>query len=121
MAVVPYYDKTKVKVNLRITGTGDDTKLDHWGEEAENEIDDLLYTKALKARRITSLPVLPFASGSVPESVQGAADHYVESRYYEYVKNLELAKQHREQFEKKLDHYIIKLTQQQEVYWRIAR
>ena len=121
MAVVPYYDQSKVKVNLRITGAGDDTKLDHWGEEAENEIDDLLTTKALKARRITSLPVLPFASGSVPESVQGAADHYVEARYFEYVRNLEMATHHREQMDIKLNNYITKLSQEQEIYWRIAR
>ena len=49
MAVVPYYDQTKVKLDLRITDTALDTQLDHWGEEAENEIDDLLTTKALKA------------------------------------------------------------------------
>ena len=121
MAVVPYYDQTKVKVNLRITGTGDDTKLDHWAEEAENEIDDLLTIKALKARRITALPVLPFASGSVPESVQGAADHYVMSKYYEYVRNLEMSVHHHGEFLKKLDNYISRLAQEQEIYWRVAR
>ena len=121
MAVVPYYDQTKVKADLRITTSGNDTQLDHWGEEAENELDDFLYTTAKKDRRILSLPVLPFASGSVPESVQGAADHYVEARYFEYVRNLEMATHHREQMDIKLNNYITKLSQEQEIYWRIAR
>ncbi len=121
MAVVPYYDQTKVKADLRITDTGNDTQLDHWGEEAENEIDDLLFDKASKAHRIAALPILPFASGSVPESVQGAADHYVMSKYYEFVRNLEWSIEHRKQMDLKLEHYIDRLAIDTVVYWRIAR
>jgi len=91
MAVVPYYDQTKVKADLRVTDTANDTQLDHWGEEAENQIDDLLYSTASKMRRLASLPTLPFASGSVPESIHfmhavlpmkrqdQRADHIIES------------------------------------------
>jgi len=117
---VPYYDLTKVKLNLSITGTGKDTELAHWNDEAESEIDDVLYEKATKARRITSLPVLPFASGSVPETVQGAADHYVIARYYEFIKNAEMAKVHDKKSNDKLDRYISRLTVERVIYSRIV-
>ena len=117
---VPYYDLTKVKLDLSITDTGNDTQLGHWNDEAEAEIDDTLYDKATKARRITALPVLPFASGSVPESVQGAADHLVKSRYYEFVKDLDMAKYHKEQMLLKLDLYIERLKVDSEIYGRVV-
>ena len=117
---VPYYDQTKVKADLSITDTGNDTQLAHWNDEAEAEVDDLLYDKATKARRITSLPVLPFASGSVPETVQGAADHLVKSRYYEFIRNTDLAKYHMKQTDTKLDRYIDRLNVDKEIYGRIV-
>ena len=117
---VPYYDQTKVKLNLNITGTGKDTQLAHWNDEAESEIDDLLYNKATKARRITALPVLPFASGSVPESVQGAADHYVEARYFEYIKDIDMMTQHEKKMNTKLDRYIARLAVDKVIYGRIV-
>ncbi len=121
MATIPYYDQTKVKADLRITDTGNDTQLDHWGEEAENEIDDLLFNKATKARRITALPVLPFASGSVPESVQGAADWIVKAKYYGYTKSYDLKKEADTEAMRRINNYIKRLTQEQEYYWRVAR
>ena len=121
MALVPYYDQTKVKLDLRITDTALDTQLDHWGEEAENEIDDLLTTKALKARSITSLPILPYTAGSVPESVQGAADHFVKAKYYYYTKSPPLAQEAEKEAQRRINNYIKRLSQEQEIYWRIAR
>jgi len=118
---VPYYDQTKVKIELNITDTGNDTELDHWNDEAENEIDDLLFDKATKARRITVLPVLPFAAGSVPESVQGAADEIVKSKYYAFIRNLEMSKHFADESMKKIDNYIKRLGIDREIYWRIAR
>jgi len=119
--VVPYYDQTKVKLDLRITDTGEDTQLDHWGDEAENDIDSLLTDKAIKARPITSLPVLPYASGSVPEQVQGAADAYVKMRYYQFLKNFDVAREWKTEWREKVDNYISQLQQERELYWRIAR
>lgn len=121
MAVVPYYDQTKVKSDLRITDTANDTQLDHWGEEAENEIDDLLYSTASKMRRLASLPVLPFASGSVPESIQGASDHYVKAKYYEYVRNLELSNHHDKKWKERVNSYVGKLQTEKRIYSRIIR
>jgi len=117
---VPYYDLTKVKLDLNIADTGNDVQLAHWNDEAEAEIDDLLYDKATKARRITSLPILPFASGSVPETVQGAADHLVKSRYYEFIRNTDLAKYHMKQADVKADRYIARLNVDKEIYGRIV-
>jgi len=121
MAAVPYYDQTKVKADLRITDTGNDTQLDHWGEEAENDIDDLLYITASKMRRIASLPVLPFASGSVPESIQGGADHYVKSEYYRFVRNIELADHHDKKWKERVANYVGKLKTEKRIYTRIVR
>jgi len=118
---VPYYDLTKVKLDLSIEDTGNDTQLGHWNDEAESEIDDVLYDKAAKARRITALPILPFASGSVPESIQGAADHLVKSRYYEFVKDLDMAKYHKEQADIKMNLYVERLEKDAQIYGRIVR
>ena len=117
---VPYYDLAKVKVNLDIPDTSQDVQLAHWNDEAEAEIDDILFDKATKARRITALPVLPFASGSVPETVQGAADHLVQARYYSYIKNLELTKYHKAEADTKISRYINRLKVNVEIYGRIA-
>ena len=121
MAVVPYYDQTKVKLDIRETSAALDTQLDHWGEEAENEIDDMLYDKASKAQRITALPVLPFASGSVPESIQGAADNYVKMKFYEYSKNVELSDHFRKQTDLKVQRYVDRLKVDIQFYARTAR
>ena len=118
---VPYYDQTKVKLDLNITDTGNDTQLDHWNDEAEAEIDDILFDKATKARRITALPVLPFATGSVPESIQGAADNIVKSKFYEFSKNLEMAVHHKKEGDVKLTRYVDRLAISKVIYWRIAR
>lgn len=117
---VPYYDLTKVKLDLSLVGTGKDVQLAHWNDEAESEIDDVIYEKAAKARRITSLPVLPFASGSVPETVQGAADHYVKARYFEFIKNLEMVSQHEKRMDDKLNRYISRLSTDKVIYSRIV-
>jgi hypothetical protein len=120
--VIPYYDQTKVKLDLRITDTALDTQLDHWGDEAEADINSAVTDKAKKARRITSLPVLPYAAGSVPEQVQGAADQYVKMRYYEYTKNPTLAKEMSNGWHSKINNYIENELELDRVfYWRIAR
>jgi hypothetical protein len=121
MAVVPYYDQTKVKADLRITDTSQDTQLDHWGEEAENEIDDLVYILAAKARLLTKLPVLPYASGSVPESIQGAADHYVMMRFYEFTRNAEMQAMQAKAWKEKVSNYVDRLKTDSLIYGRIAR
>jgi len=121
MAVVPYYDQTKVKADLRITDTGNDTQLDHWGEEAENEIDDFIYDLVSKARLLTVLPQLPFAAASVPESVQGAADHYVMMRYYEFTRNPDMTNIQDKAWKEKIQNYVIRLTPDKIIYGRIIR
>ena len=121
MAVVPYYDQTKVKVDLRITDTSQDTQLDHWGEEAENEIDDLIFNLVTKARLLTVLPQLPFASGSVPESIQGAADHYVMMRNYEFTRNPDMTTIQDKAWKEKVENYVTRLKPDKIIYGRIAR
>ena len=116
-----YYDQTKVKSDLNLTTTSKDTQLDHWSDEAESEIDDTLYNLAVKARRLTKLPVLPFASGSVPETVQGASDHLVKARYYEFIKDRDMASHHQKKADAKLQLYIDRLATDKIIYGRIAR
>lgn len=115
-----YYDQTKVKLDLNITGTGKDTQLDHWSDEAETEIDNTLFDLASKARRLTQLPVLPFASGEVPETVQGSADNIVKAKYYEYIKNLEMAAHHTKISTTKLQQYIERLRVDKIIYGRVV-
>ena len=118
---VPYYDQVAVKLDIRETGTGIDTELDHWNDKAEAQINDDLFDKATKARRITNLPVLPFAAGSVPETIQGAADAYVTYLYYLYVKNAEMAALHLTTYETKVNRFIERLAVDKEIYGRIAK
>jgi len=118
---VPYYDLAAVKLDIKETGSGIDTELAHWNDKAEAVINDDLFIKATKARRITSLPVLPFASGSVPETIQGAADAYVTHLYYLYVKNAEMAALHLKTYGSKIDRYVARLAADMEIYGRIAK
>lgn len=118
---VPYYSLTKVKSDLNITDTGNDTQLGDWNDEAESEIDDFLYTIAAKARLLTKLPVLPYTAGSVPEAVQGAADNLVKAKYYEYVKDLDMAKRHEDVAHSKLEGYFTRLSTDKIIFGRIAR
>jgi len=119
--VVPYYDIAAVKLDIRETGSGIDSELAHWNDKAEAQINDDLFDKATKARRITALPVLPFAAGSVPETIQGAADAYVTYLYYLYVKNPEMAQSHLKTYTAKIDRYIERLAVDMEIYGRIAK
>ena len=116
-----YYSQSKVKSDLNITVTTYDTQLDNWSYDAESEINDLLYSTASKMRRIASLPVLPFAAGSVPQSVQAAADHGVIARYYEFIRNLDLAKYHKGESRLHIESYIGKLKTEKRIYSRIVR
>ena len=118
---VPYYDLTKVKLDLRITDTGLDTQLAHWNDEAESAIDDHLYNVAAKARLLSKLPILPYASGSVPESVQGAADHYVKARYYEFTRQIEMIGVHEKAWKAKVEAYFERLGTDKIIYGRVAR
>lgn len=122
MAVVPYYDQVKVKLDLRITDTLLDVQLDHWDEEATADIDDFLWKIKGLARDIPALPTLPFAAGSVPEAIQGAADHYVKARYYEFTKNPDLMNMHERKWKEKAQGYFDRLEfHNREFYGRIAR
>lgn len=119
--VVPYYDQAKVKVDIRETTTALDTQLDHWGDEAEAEINDRLWDKATKSRLISKLPTLPFASADVPESVRGSADNYVKMKFYEFTKVIELSNHFEKRWKEKIDNYVTRLNVNKEVYGRIAR
>jgi len=121
MAAVPYYDIAAVKLDIRETGSGIDTELAHWNDKAEAYINDLLWDKANKAQRITSLPVLPFAAADVPETISGAADEYVEYLYYLYVKDKDQAKEHKDAADLKINNYVQRLKIDAEIYGRIAK
>jgi hypothetical protein len=121
MAIVPYYSQTNVKVDLRITDTSQDTQLDTWGVDAENEIDDTIYNVVSKARLLNKLPVLPFTAGAVPDSIIGAANHYVKMRYYEFVRDPDMQKMHDRAWKEKVQNYVNRLDTDKIVYGRIMR
>ena len=121
MAVVPYYNQTKVKLDLRITDTSQDTQLDNWGIEAENEIDDYIYNNVAKQRLMNKLPVLPFTTGAIPDSIRGAADHYVMMRYYEFTRNPDMQKMQDKAWKEKVENYVNRLQTDQVIFGRIVR
>ena len=120
MATVPYYNRTNVKLDLRITDSSQDTQLDTWGVESENEIDDLIYTEVAKARLLNKLPVLPFTAGSVPQSIRSAANHHVKMQYYSFTRNPDMAKLEDDKWKEKVQTYVAKLDTDSIIYGRIA-
>jgi hypothetical protein len=121
VATVPYYIQADVKIDLRITDTSQDTQLDTWGVESENEIDDEIYNVAAKARLLTKLPILPFTAGSVPQSIRSAANHHVKMQYYSFTRNPEMAVLEDKKWKEKVKTYVAKLTTDKILYGRIMR
>jgi hypothetical protein len=116
---MPYYESTVVKADLDITTADYDTKITDWGTKSDDEVDNLLYDVAKKARRITALPVLPMATP--PESIKNASNHFVKSKYYDFSKNIELSKHHDEKARATIEDYVNRLKTDKEIYARIAR
>lgn len=121
MATVPYYIQADVKIDLRITDTSQDTQLDTWGVESENEIDDEIYTAVAKARLLNKLPVLPFTAGSVPQSIRSAANHHVKMQYYSFTRNPEMVAIEDKKWKEKVVNYVSKLDTDKILYGRIMR
>lgn len=121
MAIVPYYSQTKVKLDLRITDTSQDTQLDNWAQEAEDDIDSKIYSTVSKQRLMTKLPVLPFTAGSVPGAIQAAANHYVMMRYYEFVRNPDMQALQAKAWKEQVDNYVSRLDTDKIMYGRIIR
>ena len=115
-----YFERESViKPDLDINSTDFDAQIDDWGLKSDAEVDDLLYSTATKARRITALPVLPLTT--VPETIKRASNSFVKAKYYEYVKNFDLMTMHRKQGQESVDNYIARLKVDKELYGRIAR
>lgn len=121
MATVPYYIQADVKIDLRITDTSQDTQLDTWGVESENEIDDEIYKVIAKLRLLNKLPVLPFTAGSVPQSIRSAANHHVKMQYYEFTRNPDMQKLHSIAWKDKVETYVSRIDTDKVIYGRIAR
>ncbi len=114
-----YFETAVVKLDLDITSSDFNTQIADWGLKSDNEVDDLLYLSAEKARRITALPVLPLTT--IPESIKDASNHHVRAKYYDFTKNPERAEHHRKIAQTLIDNYIIRLETDQRIYHRIAR
>ena len=114
-----YFETTVCKNDLDISSTDFDTQIADWGLKSDAEVDDFLYDVASKARRITALPILPLST--VPETVKRASNSLVKAKYYEYVKNFDLMKMHRDQAMESVNQYVARLKVDKEVYGRIAR
>jgi hypothetical protein len=121
MATVPYYIQADVKIDLRITDTSQNTQLDTWGVESENEIDDEIYTAVAKARLLNKLPVLPFTAGSVPSSIVSAANHHVKMQYYSFTRNPEMAALEDKKWKEKVQMYVSRLDTDKILFGRIMR
>lgn len=114
-----YFETTVVKNDLDVSSSDFDTQIADWGLKSDNEVDDLLYISAEKARRILALPVLPLST--VPESIKDASNNLVRAKYYDFTKNSELAAERRKTAQVLIDNYILRLKTDQRIYHRIAR
>ncbi len=82
-----YFVLADVKFDLGITGTGfDSTITTTWGPEADEEVDNRIYTAAAKARRLLVLPIVPL-DGTVPLTIKSASEHFIKARYYKKTRN----------------------------------
>ena len=116
-----YEESADIKADLRIVGTGNDSQITDWGDKASEEFNDLVYIEATKKKRITALPVLPLTGSDITETVKDATNNLVKERYYLYVKNPEMSKQHRDMAMRMIVQYVSRLKVDSEIYGRIAR
>ncbi len=116
-----YEESADIKLDLRITGTALDGQITDWGDKASEEFNDLVFIEAEKQRRITALPVLPLTGADITETVKDATNALAKERYYLYVKNPEMATQHRNRAMDMIKQFVSRLKVQSEMYGRIAR
>ncbi len=117
-----YEESADIKNDLRITDTALDNQIIDWGDKASEEFNDLVRVEAIKQRRITALPVLPFTGTDVTETVKDATNALVEERYYLFLKNIEMATAHRKRAMLMIERFVSNLSNiDRVIYWRIAR
>lgn len=114
-----YYTQATVKSDLRITDTGNDTQLDSWSDDAEGEIDDIIYDVWSKTRDLQQLPALPLTGVDITKSIISSANHRVKAKYYEFTKNFESAKFHYSESLKGVDQFVGRQETEREFYGRI--
>jgi len=116
-----YEESTEIKLDLRITGTAIDAQIADWGDKATEEFNDLVFIEATKKRRITALPVLPLTGVDITEIVKDATNNLVKERYYLFVKNPEMATQHKDLAMREIEQFVARLKVDSEWFGRIAR
>ena len=114
-----YFNQDDIKFDLNIKGTTfDDQITTVWGPEADEEVDNRIYTAAAKARRITALPILPLAT--VPTTVKSASDHFVKARYYKRTRNFENQKEEKQAAIDSINAYVARLNVDTVWYGRLT-
>lgn len=118
--MVNYFNKTDVKFDLNVLGTTFDAQIDtNWGPQADEEVDNRIYTSAQKARRLLVLPIVPL-SGVVPKSIKSASEHFIKERYYKRIRNKEEAKVERDGAMASINAYVAKLNVDAVWYGRLT-
>lgn len=76
----PYFELTKVKLELGITGSTHDTLLNNMGEESDSDIDRDIRQLLKNQRNRSSLPDVPLST--VPQSVKDWSTNNVIAKWY---------------------------------------
>jgi len=114
-----YFDLDDIKFDLNIKGTTFDSQITNtWGPEADEEVDNRIYTAASKARRITALPILPLAT--TPTTIKSASDHFVKERYYKRTRNTDKQKEERQAAVDSINAYVARLNVDTVWYGRLT-
>lgn len=95
----PYFELTKVKLELGITGTNFDTLLNNMGEESDSDIDREIRKIYQKQRNRSTLPDVPLSTP--PQSVKDWSTNNVISKFYLKKQRVDLS----EAYEKKANKY----------------
>lgn len=95
-----YFDKIRVKQDLHLTGVNFDSQIDGtWGPDADDRIDNMI-------GGYTTVPLT-----TIPDIIREAANLFVQYRYYRSIHNDKAWQEAREEFDRIMADYILRLKQ----------
>jgi hypothetical protein len=106
-----YYEIAKLRERVlgSSANTALDTLLNNYGVQADGKIDDLIYSSALRHKRITALPILPLPADKVTQNLKDASTDLAASYYFRTKRQFETAKEFREAAENAIDAFVARL------------
>ncbi|MBI5697111.1 MAG: phage head-tail connector protein [Thaumarchaeota archaeon] len=112
----PYFELTKVKLELGITATNHDTLLNNMGEESDSDIDREIRRILASQRNRTTLPDVPLST--IPQSVKDWSTNNVIAKIYLKKQRVDMQTAYSKQADKYRTNFIDDLDSKSEVWGR---